>query len=77
MPLTEKGQKIMASMKAQYGGKKGEQVFYASRNKGTISGVEKGQRKKKKHNEYMRNRRPMPETRNYGRQAYQRKKENY
>lgn len=59
MPLTEKGQKIMASMKAQYGDKKGEQVFYASRNKGVISGVEG--RKKKKHRQYMRNRGRMPE----------------
>lgn len=41
MPLTEKGQKIMSSMKRQYGAKKGEQVFYASRNKGRISGVER------------------------------------
>ena len=28
-------------MKKQYGGKKGESVFYASANKGTITGVEK------------------------------------
>lgn len=41
MPLTDKGQKIMSSMKAQYGDKKGESVFYASRNKGRISGVER------------------------------------
>lgn len=30
----------MSSMKHQYGGKKGESVFYASRNAGRISGVE-------------------------------------
>lgn len=30
----------MSAMKSQYGAKKGESVFYASRNKGTISGVE-------------------------------------
>lgn len=41
MPLTEKGHEIMGSMKKEYGAKKGEQVFYASRNKGTIKGVEK------------------------------------
>jgi hypothetical protein len=41
MPLTDKGRKIMSAMKSEYGGKKGESVFYASRNKGTISGVEK------------------------------------
>jgi hypothetical protein len=42
MPLTSKGKKIMRSMKDQYGSKKGENVFYASRNKGTIKGVEEG-----------------------------------
>jgi len=40
MPLTSKGKKIMASMKKRYGKKKGEEVFYASKNKGTIEGVE-------------------------------------
>ena len=40
MPLTEKGKKIMRAMKAQYGSKEGEKVFYASKNKGTIKGVE-------------------------------------
>ena len=28
-------------MEKEYGSEKGEQVFYASKNKGTISGVEK------------------------------------
>lgn len=32
----------MRAMKEEYGSQKGEGVFYASRNKGTISGVEKG-----------------------------------
>lgn len=41
MPLTAKGHKIMASMKEQYGEEKGERVFYASENKGTIKGVHK------------------------------------
>lgn len=41
MPRTKKGDKIMESMKDQYGPKKGEQVFHASKNKGTIKGVEK------------------------------------
>jgi hypothetical protein len=50
MPLTEKGKKIMASMKSQYGVKKGEQIFYASRNKGTISGVEHKKDKGFSHN---------------------------
>ena len=39
MPLTEKGEKVMKSMKQEYGEKKGESVFYASANKGTITGV--------------------------------------
>ena len=47
MPLTKKGKKIMRSMKEQYGPKEGESVFYASRNKGTIKGVEKNMGKKK------------------------------
>jgi hypothetical protein len=40
MPLNSKGKKIMKAMKSQYGAKKGKSVFYASRNKGKISGVE-------------------------------------
>jgi len=40
MPLTEKGKTIMKSMTRTYGGKKGEQVFYATANAGKISGVE-------------------------------------
>lgn len=40
MPKTKKGQKIMAAMQKQYGAKKGKSVFYASANKGTITGVE-------------------------------------
>ena len=41
MPLTHKGKEIMGAMEKEYGGKKGESVFYASKNKGTIKGVEK------------------------------------
>ena len=41
MPLTDKGEKIMSSMKRTYGGKKGEEVFYATANAGKITGVEK------------------------------------
>ena len=40
MPLTEKGKKIKTTMKKQYGTKKGEQVFYASQQKGTITGTD-------------------------------------
>jgi hypothetical protein len=39
-PLTDKGSKIMEAMKKQYGPEKGEQVFYASKNKGSIKGVD-------------------------------------
>jgi hypothetical protein len=40
MPLTGKGTKILSSMQSQYGEKRGKSVFYASRNAGTISGVD-------------------------------------
>ena len=46
MPKTEKGKKILSNMKKEYGSEKGEKVFYASRNKGTIKGVDKKKRKK-------------------------------
>lgn len=49
MPLTKKGKKIMAAMKSEYGPKKGEKVFYASKNKGTITGVEGKGHKKSSH----------------------------
>jgi hypothetical protein len=39
-PLTAKGSQIMENMKKEYGPKKGESVFYASRNSGKISGVD-------------------------------------
>ena len=41
MPLTKKGKKIMSAMKKEYGTKKGEKVFYATKNKGKIKGVDK------------------------------------
>jgi hypothetical protein len=41
MPLTKKGEKIKAAMEEEYGKKKGEEVFYASQNKGTIKGTHK------------------------------------
>ena len=47
MPLTKKGEKIKRAMVKQYGSKKGTQVFYASQNKGTITGTHKGKKKKK------------------------------
>ena len=39
MPLTAKGKKIKREMRKEYGAKKGERVFYASQNKGTIKGT--------------------------------------
>jgi len=41
MPMTKKGKKIKSAMMKEYGKKRGEQVFYASRNKGTIKGVDR------------------------------------
>ena len=45
MPLTKKGKKIMQNMKKEYGSKKGKQVFYASKNKGRIKGVDRKRKK--------------------------------
>ena len=39
MPLTAKGKKVKRAMVKTYGKKKGEKVFYASENAGTIKGV--------------------------------------
>lgn len=40
MPLTDKGKKIMSSMKKTYPDEEtAKRVFYASANKGTIKGV--------------------------------------
>jgi len=42
MPLTTKGKKIKRAMMETYGSKeKGDRVFYASQNKGTIKGTHK------------------------------------
>ena len=46
MPLNQKGRKIMKSMKKTYG-KDAKAVFYASKNKGTIKGVEKKKKRSK------------------------------
>jgi len=47
MPLTEKGKKIKKAMEKQYGKKKAEKIFYASKNAGKITGVEKKMKVKK------------------------------
>lgn len=52
MPLTEKGKKILANMKKEYGEKKGEKVFYASQNKGTITGTHKAKKHARKKLEH-------------------------
>jgi hypothetical protein len=41
VPLTGKGQEILSSMEKQYGSKeKAEEVLYASKNAGTITGID-------------------------------------
>lgn len=39
MPLTAKGEEIMENMRKQYG-ERAEEVFYAAKNAGTITGVD-------------------------------------
>ncbi len=40
MPLTEKGEKIRSALEKEYGKKKGEEVLYAGKNKGTFTGID-------------------------------------
>jgi hypothetical protein len=47
MPLTAKGVKVKAAMAKTYGKQKGEKVFYASQNAGTITGTHLSRKKKK------------------------------
>lgn len=47
MPLTKKGKEIMAAMVKEYGSKRGKNVFYAAKNKGTIKGVDYSRRSAK------------------------------
>lgn len=52
MPLTSKGRKIKRAMmkpesKGGYGKEKGKQVFYASQNKGTITGTHRAPKQEK------------------------------
>ena len=42
MPLTSKGEEIKSNMEKEYGPKKGDQVLYASKNAGSISGIDAG-----------------------------------
>jgi hypothetical protein len=48
MPEAAKGRKIKKAMAKQYGKDKGKRVFYASANKGTIKGVHRRKKAKKK-----------------------------
>ena len=48
MPLTKKGKKIKHAMMSEYGKERGERVFYASQNKGTITGTHKKRNKPKR-----------------------------
>lgn len=48
MPLNKKGNTIKHAMEKEYGKEKGDKVFYASENKGTIKGVKKHIAKKMK-----------------------------
>ena len=41
VPLNKKGKCIKKAMQKTYGKKKGKQVFHASRNKGSVKGVER------------------------------------
>mgnify|MGYP003150442749 CR=1 FL=1 len=45
MPLTKKGRKIKKAMTETYGKKRGKSIFHASRNKGTIKGVDRKKRR--------------------------------
>jgi hypothetical protein len=40
MPLTSKGEEIKKALTKEYGAKKGEQVLYAGKNKGTFTGID-------------------------------------
>lgn len=60
MPLTPKGRKILRSMQQQYGAEKGKAVFYASRNKGIIKGVEAVSRRKRPARKNLRLDPPVP-----------------
>lgn len=48
MPMTKKGKKILRNMEKEYGTRRGKSVFWASKNKGKIAGVEKRRTQRKK-----------------------------
>lgn len=47
MPLTSKGKTAKKAMQKTYGKKKGEQVFYATENKGKIRGLAAKRKRKR------------------------------
>ena len=47
MPLTTKGKKIKRNMTKTYGPERGLKIFHASRNKGTIKGVDRKKKRRK------------------------------
>jgi hypothetical protein len=51
MPLSPKGWKIRRAMRREYGKEKGDQVFYASENKGTIDVKRHGHKFGKGHHD--------------------------
>ena len=46
MPLTKKGTKVLRAMQRTYGAKKGTSVFYASAQKGTVTGVHRKRKRR-------------------------------
>ena len=40
MPLTAKGEEIKGALEKEYGGKAGERILYAGKNKGTFTGID-------------------------------------
>jgi hypothetical protein len=60
MPLTPKGRRILRNMQQEYGAEKGKAVFYASRNKGIIKGVEASPRKRRAARKHLRLDPPVP-----------------
>lgn len=40
MPLTDKGETILANLTKEYGAEKAKQVLYAGKNKGTFTGID-------------------------------------
>jgi len=47
MPLTHKGEEIKKALTKEYGAKKGEQVLYAGKNKGTFTGIDESRQQAK------------------------------